>query len=184
MVPLSTPEEVARLARTIELTRTSVGHNLNARSSRSHCLVHVWPRSGRWGIEKEFDWNFTRILWKLHVFLIISTRNSTQIPKATVNAHFGHRHLYVVERKVRWKKVRGKCPLPFDSESKRKMPSQSVCGEGERKMKVPAPPAPDPLSLPRATQSGIWIESNGKQGQGIEPEKINNWARVLSWKNQ
>ena len=38
---LSSPADVARLSRTIELTRTSVGHALNARSSRSHCLVHL-----------------------------------------------------------------------------------------------------------------------------------------------
>jgi hypothetical protein len=45
-VLVSTPEDVARLARTIELTRTAVGHLLNARSSRSHCLVdlHVAER--------------------------------------------------------------------------------------------------------------------------------------------
>eukprot|EP00966_Prymnesium_polylepis_P093470 2163519-Prymnesium_polylepis.1 len=35
---LSSPSDVARLARTIELTRTATAHNLNARSSRSHCL--------------------------------------------------------------------------------------------------------------------------------------------------
>ena len=40
-VPLSSPADVARLARTIELTRTALGHNLNSRSSRSHCLVHL-----------------------------------------------------------------------------------------------------------------------------------------------
>ena len=40
-VLLSEPADVARLARTIELTRTAVGHLLNARSSRSHCLVHL-----------------------------------------------------------------------------------------------------------------------------------------------
>ena len=42
LLPLTTPAEVARLARTIELTRTAVGHALNARSSRSHCLVHLY----------------------------------------------------------------------------------------------------------------------------------------------
>ena len=42
LLPLTTPAEVARLARTIELTRTAVGHALNARSSRSHCLVHMY----------------------------------------------------------------------------------------------------------------------------------------------
>ena len=40
-VLLSAPADVARLARTIEQTRTAVGHKLNARSSRSHCLVHL-----------------------------------------------------------------------------------------------------------------------------------------------
>jgi len=42
LVPLTSPAEVARLARTIELTRTAVEHALNARSSRSHCLVHLY----------------------------------------------------------------------------------------------------------------------------------------------
>jgi len=42
LVPLTTPAEVAQLALTIELTRTAVGHALNARSSRSHCLVHLY----------------------------------------------------------------------------------------------------------------------------------------------
>ena len=42
LLPLATPAEVARLARTVELTRTAVGHALNARSSRSHCLVHLY----------------------------------------------------------------------------------------------------------------------------------------------
>ena len=42
LVNLTTPAAVARLARTIELTRTAVGHALNARSSRSHCLVHLY----------------------------------------------------------------------------------------------------------------------------------------------
>ena len=40
-VHLRSPGDVARLARTVELTRTALGHNLNARSSRSHCLVHL-----------------------------------------------------------------------------------------------------------------------------------------------
>jgi hypothetical protein len=39
--PLRSAADVARLARTVELTRTAVGHLLNARSSRSHCLVHL-----------------------------------------------------------------------------------------------------------------------------------------------
>lgn len=42
ILPLTTPAEVAQLALTIELTRTAVGHALNARSSRSHCLVHLY----------------------------------------------------------------------------------------------------------------------------------------------
>mmetsp|Transcript_19487 Transcript_19487/g.22417 ORF Transcript_19487/g.22417 Transcript_19487/m.22417 type:complete len:547 (-) Transcript_19487:176-1816(-) len=42
LVVLTTPQDIMRLARTIELTRTTVGHNLNARSSRSHCLVHLY----------------------------------------------------------------------------------------------------------------------------------------------
>jgi len=42
LLPLTTPVQVAQLALTIELTRTAVGHALNARSSRSHCLVHLY----------------------------------------------------------------------------------------------------------------------------------------------
>eukprot|EP00927_Polykrikos_kofoidii_P076446 TRINITY_DN73549_c0_g1_i1.p1 TRINITY_DN73549_c0_g1~~TRINITY_DN73549_c0_g1_i1.p1 ORF type:complete len:554 (+),score=74.30 TRINITY_DN73549_c0_g1_i1:236-1897(+) len=42
LLPITTPVEVAQLALTIELTRTAVGHALNARSSRSHCLVHLY----------------------------------------------------------------------------------------------------------------------------------------------
>ena len=42
LLPLTTPVEVARLALTVELTRTAAGHALNARSSRSHCLVHLY----------------------------------------------------------------------------------------------------------------------------------------------
>jgi hypothetical protein len=38
---LSTPEDVARLARVVEATRIAKGHQLNARSSRSHALVHL-----------------------------------------------------------------------------------------------------------------------------------------------
>jgi hypothetical protein len=41
MVTLTSPEEVARFARTIEATRIAEAHKLNARSSRSHCLVRV-----------------------------------------------------------------------------------------------------------------------------------------------
>jgi hypothetical protein len=39
---LKTPSDVARLARTVEVTRVATGHALNARSSRSHCLVHLY----------------------------------------------------------------------------------------------------------------------------------------------
>ena len=38
---LETAADVARLARTVEITRVAAGHALNARSSRSHCLVHL-----------------------------------------------------------------------------------------------------------------------------------------------
>ena len=41
LVPLDTPESLARFARSIEATRTSKSHLLNDRSSRSHCLVTV-----------------------------------------------------------------------------------------------------------------------------------------------
>ena len=41
LVPLDTPESLARFARSIEATRTSKSHLLNDRSSRSHCLVKV-----------------------------------------------------------------------------------------------------------------------------------------------
>jgi hypothetical protein len=40
-VELRTPADVASLSRTVELTRVAVGHALNARSSRSHCFVHL-----------------------------------------------------------------------------------------------------------------------------------------------
>jgi len=40
-VELRTAADVARLARTVELTRVAIGHLLNARSSRSHCFVHL-----------------------------------------------------------------------------------------------------------------------------------------------
>jgi len=39
--PLETPADVARLARTVEVTRVAESHLLNVRSSRSHCLVHL-----------------------------------------------------------------------------------------------------------------------------------------------
>ena len=38
---------MARLALTVEVTRTATAHNLNARSSRSHCLVHLHPTERR-----------------------------------------------------------------------------------------------------------------------------------------
>jgi len=38
---LKTPEDVARLARVVEATRIAKSHQLNARSSRSHALVHL-----------------------------------------------------------------------------------------------------------------------------------------------
>jgi hypothetical protein len=41
LVPLTSPEHVARFARTIEATRTAKSHALNDRSSRSHCLVKI-----------------------------------------------------------------------------------------------------------------------------------------------
>ncbi len=41
MWKLETPEDIMKLAREVEISRTAVGHALNARSSRSHCLVHV-----------------------------------------------------------------------------------------------------------------------------------------------
>ena len=44
-VPLDTPESLARFARSVEATRTSKSHNLNDRSSRSHCLVKVRAKS-------------------------------------------------------------------------------------------------------------------------------------------
>ena len=55
LVALTSPQDVAKLARTIELTRTTVGHNLNARSSRSHCLVHLYSveRSGDKVLKKQ-----------------------------------------------------------------------------------------------------------------------------------
>ena len=48
LAPLSTPLEMMRFCRTVELSRTTIGHALNARSSRSHCLVtlHVAQRDG------------------------------------------------------------------------------------------------------------------------------------------
>ena len=45
LVPLDTPESLARFARSVEATRTSKSHLLNVRSSRSHCLVKVRAKS-------------------------------------------------------------------------------------------------------------------------------------------
>ena len=45
LVPLDTPESLARFARSVEATRTSKSHLLNDRSSRSHCLVKVRAKS-------------------------------------------------------------------------------------------------------------------------------------------
>ena len=46
--PLNNSIQVAQLARTVELTRVSKGHLLNARSSRSHCIVslHITLKQG------------------------------------------------------------------------------------------------------------------------------------------
>ena len=46
LMPLTCPADVAALARTIELSRVAHGHLLNARSSRSHCLVRVFIKRG------------------------------------------------------------------------------------------------------------------------------------------
>jgi hypothetical protein len=45
--------DVARLARRIEATRAASGHALNARSSRSHCLVHVYVVTAEGGMTKK-----------------------------------------------------------------------------------------------------------------------------------
>ena len=39
---LSSPNEVARLARQVEQSRVAHSHALNSRSSRSHCLVRLY----------------------------------------------------------------------------------------------------------------------------------------------
>ena len=41
LLRLSTPADVARLARQVEASRVAQGHALNECSSRSHCLVHL-----------------------------------------------------------------------------------------------------------------------------------------------
>ena len=48
LIPLRSPADVARFARTVEATRTAKSHLLNDRSSRSHCLVktHLTMRRG------------------------------------------------------------------------------------------------------------------------------------------
>ena len=48
-VELTSAADVAKLARTVELTRVAVGHLLNARSSRSHCFVHLHLTERRGG---------------------------------------------------------------------------------------------------------------------------------------
>jgi len=48
LTPLKTPGDIARMARLIEATRSSKSHDLNDRSSRSHCLVKVsWMHKKR-----------------------------------------------------------------------------------------------------------------------------------------
>ena len=46
---LRTPNDVARFSRQIELSRVAHGHALNARSSRSHCLVRLQAASSSGG---------------------------------------------------------------------------------------------------------------------------------------
>jgi len=41
VVPLRNLDDILELCRTVELSRTSASHDLNERSSRSHCLVSV-----------------------------------------------------------------------------------------------------------------------------------------------
>ena len=41
MWPIRNPSDVAKLARLVESERVAHGHALNARSSRSHCLIRV-----------------------------------------------------------------------------------------------------------------------------------------------
>jgi hypothetical protein len=41
LLRISSPEDIARLARQVEASRVAHGHALNARSSRSHCLIYV-----------------------------------------------------------------------------------------------------------------------------------------------
>jgi hypothetical protein len=41
LIELRSDADIARLARQVEASRVAHGHALNARSSRSHCLVHV-----------------------------------------------------------------------------------------------------------------------------------------------
>ena len=48
-VELKSAADIAKLARTVELTRVAAAHNLNARSSRSHCLVHLHLTEHRGG---------------------------------------------------------------------------------------------------------------------------------------
>ena len=54
--PLKSPKDIACLARTVEATRVAQGHLLNARSSRSHCLVrlHLTRNTGDTKKEQQF----------------------------------------------------------------------------------------------------------------------------------
>lgn len=56
--PITKPEDVAKLARTIEMTRTAQGHLLNDRSSRSHCLVSLYMTSKNASTVKETQFLF------------------------------------------------------------------------------------------------------------------------------
>eukprot|EP00658_Telonema_sp_P-2_P085561 TRINITY_DN9783_c0_g1_i2.p1 TRINITY_DN9783_c0_g1~~TRINITY_DN9783_c0_g1_i2.p1 ORF type:complete len:425 (+),score=73.82 TRINITY_DN9783_c0_g1_i2:137-1411(+) len=56
LLHIETAADVARLARSVELTRTAARHAMNNRSSRSHCLVqlHHSTRSGSKLIKRRF----------------------------------------------------------------------------------------------------------------------------------
>ena len=56
--PLRTPNDIACLARTVEATRVAQGHLLNARSSRSHCLVRLHLTRNSRDITKEQQFVF------------------------------------------------------------------------------------------------------------------------------
>ena len=53
LLPLRTEADILNLCRTVELSRTTVSHDLNERSSRSHCLVtvHMYEKSGGTSVE-------------------------------------------------------------------------------------------------------------------------------------